>query len=59
MMLIFRFVINLVITIIVVISISFYFYSTHFKGGVRQHWCCRGCVVMIIIMSAGDAEDAS
>ena len=29
-----------------------------FKGSVRPDWRCRGCVVMIIIMTAGDAEDA-
>ena len=31
---------------------------TGFKGSVRPDWRCRGCVVMIIIMTAGDAEDA-
>ena len=36
-------------------SLSFYI---RFKGGVRADWRCRGCVVMIIIMTAGDAEDA-
>ena len=25
---------------------------------VRPYWRCRGCVVMIIIMTVGDAEDA-
>ena len=29
-----------------------------FKGSVRPDWRCRGCVVMILIMTAGDAEDA-
>ena len=29
-----------------------------FKGSARPDWRCRGCVVMIIIMTAGDAEDA-
>ena len=29
-----------------------------FKGSVRPGWRCRWCVVMIIIMTAGDAEDA-
>ena len=29
-----------------------------FKGSVRADWRCRGCVVMIIIMTVGDAEDA-
>ena len=29
-----------------------------FKGGVRADWRCSGCVVMIIIMTVGDAEDA-
>ena len=28
------------------------------KGSVRPDWRCRGCVVMLIIMTAGDAEDA-
>ena len=25
---------------------------------IRLDWRCRGCVVMIIIMTVGDAEDA-
>ena len=29
-----------------------------FKGSVRPDWRCRRCVVMIIIMTVGDAEDA-
>ena len=36
-------------------SLSF---SIRFKGGVKADWRCRGCVVMIIIMTVGDAEDA-
>ena len=44
-------VINLsIIIIIVVITISFYtsiFYTIHFKCGVREHWRCRGCVVLV------------
>ena len=29
-----------------------------FKGSVRAGWRCEGRVVMIIIMTVGDAEDA-
>ena len=51
-------VVNIILIIfIVVITISFY--TIHFKCGVRHHWRCRGRVVMIILMTAGDAEDAS
>ena len=28
------------------------------KSPVRPDWRCRGCVVIIIIMTVGDAEDA-
>ena len=35
-----------------------YPFYTRFKGGVRADWRCSGCVVMIIIMTIGDAEDA-
>ena len=55
-------VINITVIIIVVIPISFYtftFYTIHLKCGVREHLRCRGCVVMIINMTTGDAEDAS
>ena len=31
---------------------------TRFKGSFRADWRCRGCVVMIIIMTVGDAEGA-
>ena len=34
------------------------FFYLRFKGGVRADWRCSGCVVMIIIMTVGDAEDA-
>ena len=30
----------------------------HFKSAVRADWRCRGCVVIVIIMTVGDAEDA-
>ena len=36
-------------------SLSFYI---HFKVDVRADWRYRGCVVLIIIMTVGDAEDA-
>ena len=29
-----------------------------FKSPVRPDWRCRGCVVIIIMMTVGDAEDA-
>ena len=34
------------------------FLYLRFKGGVRADWRCSGCVVMTIIMTVGDAEDA-
>ena len=30
----------------------------HGYDPVRAGWRCRGCVVIIIIMTVGDAEDA-
>ena len=33
-------------------------FHIRFKGSFRPDWRCRGCVVMIIIMTAGHAEDA-
>ena len=35
-------------------------YLSHirFKSAVRADWRCRGCVVIVIIMTVGDAEDA-
>ena len=33
-------------------------FNLRFKGSVRPDWRYRGCVVMIIIMTVGDAEDA-
>ena len=38
--------------------LSPYLFDTRFKGSVRADWRCKGCVVMIIIMTVGDAEDA-
>ena len=35
-----------------------YLFYVRFKGSVRPGWRCRGCVVMIVIMTVGDAEDA-
>ena len=29
-----------------------------FKSPVGPDWRCRGCVVMIIMMTVGDADDA-
>ena len=34
-----------------------YLFHTHFKSAVRADWRCRGCVVIVIIMTVGDAED--
>ena len=39
-------------------SLSVLLFHIRFKGSVRADWRCRGCVVMIIIMTVGDAEDA-
>ena len=35
-----------------------YLYLMRFKSAVRAAWRCRGCIVIIIIMTVGDAEDA-
>ena len=35
-----------------------YVFHTRFKSPVRPDWRCRGCVVIIIMMTVGDAEDA-
>ena len=35
-----------------------YLFHTRFKSPVRADWRCRGCVVIIIIMTVGDGEDA-
>ena len=37
-----------------------YLYVSHirFNSPVRPDWRCRGCVVIIIMMTVGDAEDA-
>ena len=33
-------------------------FHIRFKSPVRPDWRCRGCVVIIIIMTVGDAEGA-
>ena len=35
-----------------------YLFHIRFKSPVRPDWRCRGRVVIIIIMTVGDAEDA-
>ena len=35
-----------------------YVFHIRFKSPVRPDWRCRGCVVIIIMMTVGDAEDA-
>ena len=35
-----------------------YLFHVRFKSPVRPGWRCRGCVVIIIITTVGDAEDA-
>ena len=35
-----------------------YLFHIRFKSPVRPDWRCRGCVVIIIITTVGDAEDA-
>ena len=35
-----------------------YLFHIRFKSPVIADWRCRGCVVIIIIMTVGDAEDA-
>ena len=37
----------------------FYLFYIRFKCPVRPDWRCRRCVDMIIMMTAGDAEDES
>ena len=36
----------------------FYVFHIRFKSPVRPDWRCRGRVVIIIMMTVGDAEDA-
>ena len=38
--------------------LSPYLFDIRFKGDVRADWRCKGCVVMILIMTVDDAEDA-
>ena len=38
--------------------LSPYLFDIRFKGRVRADWRSKGCVVMILIMTVGDAEDA-
>ena len=45
-----------IITFFVVVLIFFIYVS---KSDVRFDWTCSRCVVTLIIMTAGDAEDAS
>ena len=33
-------------------------FHIRFKCAVRPDWKCRGCVVLIVMITAGDAEDA-
>ena len=35
-----------------------YLFHIRFKSPIRPDWRCRGCVVIIIIMTVGDTEDA-
>ena len=35
-----------------------YLFHIRFKSPVRPDWRCRGCVIIIIMMTVGDAEDA-
>ena len=35
-----------------------YVFHIRFKSFVRPDWRCRGCVVIIIMITVGDAEDA-
>ena len=35
-----------------------YVFYVRFNSPVRPDWRCRGCVVMIVMMTVGDAEDA-
>ena len=45
-----------IITFFVIVLIFFIYVS---KSDVRPDWRCSRCVVTHIIMTAGDAEDAS
>ena len=38
--------------------IIFIFLYIRFKSPVGPDWRCRGCVVIIIMMTVGDADDA-
>ena len=35
-----------------------YLVLIRFKSAARADWRCRGCVVIVIIITVGDAEDA-
>ena len=35
-----------------------YLFHIRFKSPVRPDWRCRGCIVIIIITTVGDVEDA-
>ena len=37
---------------------ALYVFCVRFKSPVRPDWRCRGCVVIMMMMTVGDAEDA-
>ena len=47
-----------IIIIIFIMFIIALLFHIHFKGAVRPNWKCRGCVIMIVMIIGGDAEDA-
>ena len=62
MMIIMAVIISIIITVLIIIIffvIVLIFLYIRFKCPVRPDLRCRRCVGMIIMMTAGDAEDAS
>ena len=43
---------------IIIITVALFFFHVRFKCAVRFDWTCRGCVVMIVMITAADAGDA-
>ena len=53
----FVFIIICIMMLLIMFIIACLFHIC-FKCAVRPDWKCRGCVVLIIMITAGDAEDA-
>ena len=49
---------SMMMTVMTMIATALYVLHIRFKSPARPDWRCRGCVVIIIMMTVGDAEDA-